>query len=79
MKCKKLAGAKLQLCDAALQSTRDEFTRVQTLRDMDTGKMRQRLAMVKGRVSAPLMFCPWCRSAIDTRPAERSPAGEPHA
>lgn len=54
-KCKKLPGAKLQLCAAALHSTREDFTCVQTLRNMETGKSRQRWQW--SRASAPRRSC----------------------
>lgn len=73
-KCKKLAGGKLLLCSAALLAARGDFIVVQTMRDMDTGKKRERLAIQKGKRCAPLNYCPWCRSSIDTTPAIRAAA-----
>lgn len=74
-RCRKAAGAKLELCPSMHNAVHDGFVHRQTMRDFDTDKRRERLAMEKGRKCAPLYYCPWCRASIDTRPPERITAG----
>ena len=71
-KCKRAKGATLALCPAATYAVRQEMVTLQHLCDMETGKRRERLAIVKKKEWAPLHYCPWCRADIDTRPRERS-------
>lgn len=71
-KCRKGSGATLVRCDAAQHAISFGFVDLQTLRNHETGKTRQRMALRKGRQSIPLQFCPWCRAAIDTSPATPS-------
>ncbi len=69
-KCKKVkAGRELTPCDDMDLALSAEFTHLQTLRDRETGKRRQRIALVHKQVNYPLIFCPWCRANIDTTPA----------
>lgn len=66
-KCKKLTAGRLSLCDTAHSITGLGFVTLQTMRNVETGKARQQLAIMKGKKYAPLWYCPWCRSNIDTR------------
>lgn len=75
-RCKKAAGAKLVLCDAAQHAVSSGFLRQQSLRNFETKKSREQLAIVKGREYAPLRLCPWCGRSIDTRPIERTIPGD---
>ena len=63
--CKKAKG-ELSLCESAKQAESAGFVEVQTMRNHDTGKRRERLAIRKGKTSAPFYYCPWCRANIDT-------------
>jgi hypothetical protein len=71
-KCKKLAGSRLSLCDQAHAIAGHGLVTLQTVRDHESGKTRQQLAIVHGKKFASLQFCPWCRGAIDTRPVPPS-------
>lgn len=75
-KCRRAKGATLQLCESAAHAVQQEMVRLQHMRDTETGKLRERLAIVKGRKWAPLFYCPWCRADIDTRPRERAQADQ---
>lgn len=71
-KCKKAKGATLVLCDAAAYAVSQGFVSLQHMRDLETHKLRERLALVQRKENAPLHFCPWCRANIDNRPLERA-------
>lgn len=71
-KCRRAKGATLELCEAAQYAVHKEMVRLQTMRETESGKRRERLAIVKGKEWAPLHYCPWCRADIDTRPRERA-------
>jgi len=71
-KCRRAKGATLELCDSAAHAVQHEMVKLQHMRELDKGKLRERLAIVKGKTSAPLFYCPWCRADIDTRPSERA-------
>lgn len=70
-KCKKLAGARLDLCLEAAHAARSEFVSVQTMREMETGKVRDVLTVSNGRTAKALWYCPWCRANLETRPVKR--------
>lgn len=70
-KCRRAKGATLQLCDAAAYAVSNGMVQLQTMRNFETGKRRERLTIVKGKEWAPLHYCPWCRADIDTRPRQR--------
>lgn len=70
-KCRRAKGATLELCDAAALAVSKDMVQLQTMRSFETGKRRERLAIVKGKECAPLYYCPWCRADIDTRPRAR--------
>lgn len=72
-KCKKTRG-ELTFCADMAEAISQEFAQLQGLRDMKTGKRRQRVALVKKRTSFPLLCCPWCRANIDTAPREATAA-----
>lgn len=71
-KCRRAKGATLELCPPAAYSVSQGILKLQTLRDFETNKTREQLAIVKAKESAPLHYCPWCRADIDTRPRERA-------
>lgn len=66
VKCKKVKGGNIERCDAAQYAISNGFIRLQHMRDMESGKTRQQLGLVKGKQHAPFLFCPWCRANIDT-------------
>lgn len=70
-KCKKIKGGKeLTFCENMAYAVSQEYVQLQTLRNNQTGKRRQRVALVKKRTSFPMLCCPWCRSNIDTYPQD---------
>lgn len=75
-KCKKAKGGALEFCEAMQRAWSDGYVERQHLRNSDTGKRRERMALVKKKISFPLDYCPWCRASIDTTPAQRSQAQE---
>ncbi len=74
-KCKKVKGGKdLTVCADMAEAISQEFAQLQSLRDLKTGRRRQRVALVKKRTSFPLLCCPWCRANIDTAPRDTAAA-----
>lgn len=71
-KCRRAKGATLILCESAAKAVSSDMVQIQHMRNSDTGKLRERLSIVKGKKSATLYYCPWCRADIDTRPRERA-------
>lgn len=70
-KCKKTKGSKeLTFCENMAEAISLEYVQLQSLRDSITGKRRQRVSLLKKRTSFPLLYCPWCRSNIDTYPKD---------
>lgn len=67
-KCRKAMG-ELTLCANAKIAESAGFVEVQTMRNHETNQRRERLAIRKGKKSAPLHFCPWCKANIQTEPA----------
>ena len=70
-KCRRAKGATLELCDAAALAVSKDMVQLQTMRDWETQKTRERLAIGTRKEWAPLYYCPWCRADIDTRPRAR--------
>lgn len=73
-KCKRVAGGAIKPCVDMQQAICLEGVVRQHMRNQDTGKMRERFALVKKKTSMQLLYCPWCRADIDTRPRQRAPA-----
>lgn len=69
-RCKKKENGGLVLCVAALYAEVDGFIRTQHVRDFEADKLREQISIVKGKQSAPLRYCPWCGSNIDTTPRD---------
>lgn len=70
-RCRKAAGGKLEQCPSMHNAIHHGLVRLQALRNFETGKRRERLAIVKGKSAAPLFYCPFCRASIDTSPPTR--------
>ncbi|MBF5007639.1 hypothetical protein [Diaphorobacter caeni] len=68
-KCK-ISKGEITLCSAASKASSLGFIEVQAMRNHETNARRERVAIRKGKQSAPLDYCPWCRANIDTSSKE---------
>ncbi len=69
-KCKKDRCGEVEFCEAAKTAWAEGFIEHQTLKNRTTGKRRERMALMKGRFSMELPFCPFCRANVNTAPKE---------
>lgn len=71
-KCKKTKSGALEFCESMQQAWSEGYVERQHLRNNETGKRRERIALVNKKISFPFPYCPWCRANIDTTPTQRA-------